>query len=141
VGVIILSGIGAIATSNDDQTIIHSNTLQSKLEAKAKGGLRITLTIENVGNDPFKGNINGNITIRAKKLLVDGSEIIPGHGLTLQPNQSITFKSGVSFGIGLCEVTVTMDIDDDGKIDGQASKNGILFGPFVLLGGFQVPLP
>lgn len=140
VSILGISGLGAVAISNDDITSA-SITLQPKLVARARGGFRVHLLVVNTGNDVYQGDIQGNITINSPMLIIDGSIAIPGVGVVIQPNQSVTFKSGFSLGIGLCTVTVTMDIDGDGKIDGQASKNGFILGPLVLFSGFPIPLP
>jgi hypothetical protein len=37
--------------------------------------------------------------------------------VTLLPNQSVEFKSGLVVGFGIYSVTVTIEKDDDGKMD------------------------
>ncbi|UCF11851.1 MAG: hypothetical protein JSW06_07320 [Thermoplasmatales archaeon] len=137
VEILVLSGLGTVATS--EKPDIKSVAFQPELIVEARGGFGVHVTITNLGNMSIEILGNITVTIRATLMLRGGYSIlhIP---IPIPINSAVSVGTGLVLGIGHCTVNVTIDIDDDGVIDGESSNTGLIFLPLVLVGKFTIPL-
>ena len=97
VGIIILSGIGAVGI-NIEETDANVSDPKPELNVEVKGGFGITLTIKNIGDadatDVFSHVISIGVTM-------PGPMAYSKQSGTLAPGESITVRYIRNFGFGL----------------------------------------
>jgi len=137
VSILVLGGLGAVATTDDEKTA----TL-GELEAEAKGGFGVTVTITNNGNMPHEQAGNVTIKIRcAPIMLLGGYSCLPIPLPIPAGGGSVNVSTGLVIGLGIGTVYITLDLDGDGVGDAEGSKNGVVLGPFVLCGAIPITIP
>ena len=97
VGILVLSGLGAVGIPIEE-TVANVSEPKPELNVEVKGGLGITLTIENIGDadatDVFSHVISIGVTM-------PGPMAYSKHSGTLAPGESITVRYIRNFGFGL----------------------------------------
>ena len=140
VSIFVLSGFGVVATTDDS---IPSSL--GDMQAEAKGGWGVTVTITNNGNEPYQeqGNVKIFIQYRLRHVYLYGNPVQTHPTLIPIPagGGSVSLSSELVIGFGISgRVVVEIDIDGDGNIDAEGVKRAIIFGPFVLMGDLLMPL-
>jgi hypothetical protein len=132
VGILIFSGLGAVASSNNIESGIKGS--QAQIQAEAKCGFGVKVTITNVGTETFEGDILCNLTISG--LIYKKSSYHNYRGFDLSPGESLKFRE-LKAGIG--PTTVTLKVDwGEGEVSG--STNGFMF-LFLILGAPPIVIP
>ena len=124
VSILVLSGLGAVAVS-DEESIASSSAVMGEF----KGGLGVGFTFTNNGSIPFEEQ--GNITIQIYRLInLKGANYnfpMP----TIPANETVSVRTPIIFGLG--PVCVKYMIErETGETKGTSI--GLILGPFVLIG-------
>jgi hypothetical protein len=142
IGILILSSIGVVATTNEKEKTNPEPLIEPYIEIVAKGGFGVIVTITNYNETtPFEIPTTIKISLNGAFILIGkvGNFPVP---IPIPPGeQSVKVKTGLVFGIGLCTVTVAVDLYNDEEIDAEESISGFIIGPFVIIGTLYVPLP
>jgi len=142
IGILILSSIGVVATINKKEKTNPKPLIEPYIEMVAKGGFGVTVTATNYNETtPFEIPTTIIISINGAFVLIGevSNRSLP---IPIPPgNQSVKVKTGLVFGIGMCTVTVAVDLYNDGLIDAEQFTSGWIFGPFVIMGNLPIPMP
>jgi len=134
VGILVISGFGAVASSTDIKSDKNIEGTQSQLQAEVKCGLGARVTITNVGTETFEGDLLCNITISG--LIYYKTVYHSRHGIELSPGESIRVRT-LKTGFGPTTVTVKL-FWEGGEVSGSTS-GFMLF--FLILGAPPIVIP
>lgn len=130
--ILVMSGIGAVAVSNDKKMENKPQSTQEwELEIKTKAKLAgYKLTLSNQGTENVKGNLTITVGTHGKTLM--GKEFIwppdEPYDINMGPGESETVQLGPLLGIG--SITVVVDaiiLTDEGEHYGSVQADGFLF--------------
>jgi len=97
-----------------------------------KPGIGITAQVSNNDKQPFVENATIRFSLTNSVIIFGKEKNIPVP-LPLQPDASITVKSGFIFGFGIANITVQLLRDIDDALLVEDIDKGLILGPFVLL--------
>jgi len=138
IGILVLCGLEAGATTNNDE---EPTNIPTELEITIKGGFGfgVTAIVTNVGNEELKDPVD--VIFEINNSITGDRESATPITLPLQVDDPESVHSGFVFGLGRCVITVSVDYDQDGEPDMQTARKGFILGPWVLVGYDPIPIP
>ena len=124
---------GSVATINK-QTVPEPAKI---VNIEVHPGLGIMIRVD-AGSSPHNKGGTLELTIDAPIMLFGQKHIIK-IPVILAHKPDFFFSN--FFGFGRCSIRVTFDVDDDGEVDTEATRNGFIFGRHVIFRNFYVPIP
>lgn len=137
VSILVLSGLGAVATTSEKENT-QLTTLPPDLSFTIRGGLGITIGCFNAGNHAFTGTINVSITVRGKiiMLLSDSLKLVFDE-IEIPSKTGGTLARILIIGFGWVSIVIKIETPLTGPSQGQT--DGIILGPFVLVRQLVMP--
>jgi hypothetical protein len=143
IGLFFLSSFGAVAVSEDKETL---NREEWAIEIDGKGGFfGYTFTVTNIGEESITGDLTINITTDAGIMLL-GRELseTPDVIEALSPGETVQFKMGPVLGFGFADITITGEflpyLGEPYPFDMETS-NGFVLLLFVRCGITPITIP
>ena len=114
-----------------DELNVHITPATTTLQVTGKGGMGITLTINNTGNIEAK-NVKLNLSIKGGIIIIPKARTIQGRADSMGIGKAFSSQTTI-FGIGKIQITGDIKADNAPTITVQAQA--FIFGPFAL--GFK----
>ena len=130
VGMLVFCGIEVIASSmNHSESQSENIAQQPEFMLDVKGGIGLSFILTNKGNETFKGNISGSITINDCLVLFGGTKTIDSTYYEINFSKWITIKH---FFIGLGSAIITSEFQIENVALIESESNFFIFLMFAI---------
>ena len=137
VGILVLGGLGAVATTYNEAPAYY----EPPLEIHIKGGiLGYMVTVKNVGNETVSGNLLMNITTDAKSMIIGDELSHDSFEIDIDVGESFRTNWGPVIGFGPATINVE-GIFSPGGWGFEAEANGFVLLLFLLVSFDPIPIP
>jgi hypothetical protein len=133
VSILILSGLGAVALSNEEQIVNEPLIHWRGAQIIAPGLLGYTVIIKNIGEESVTGSYNINIITDAEFMILGQNLELNIDEITFTPNEIISFNIGPVLGFGPSSISVNGVFLEYNQVECPfaAEGTGLVIGPFV----------
>ena len=135
VSILVLGGFGTVAIPNEKSTEAQPLNIQyPPIEINVRGRLLgYIVTIRNVGNVTFSGELSMTITTYATFMIMGDVLSYDSFELDLETGEYLKFKWGPVIGFGLARINLEsrLTLESGDEYTDSVNANGLILGPFV----------